>query len=141
MKLRYRGVDYDRVPPTLEVTEGEIMGRYRGANWRCRTLKEVPVPQPAYELQYRGVAYNSGRLVQQPVATPVRERTSVASPTAGATFARSQGSRMGHNALSEWERTHNTFIRKSLEHRLEVARRRGDRNLVALLEAEKDQLG
>lgn len=141
MKLRYRAVDYDRVPPTLELTEGEIMGQYRGVNWRCHTLKEVPVPQPSHDLQYRGVAYRSGQTPKQQTPVAVMERTLTAPQTlAAATVGSIQRFNLGREALSELDRVHNTFIRKSLEHRLEVARRRGDQNLIAMLEAEREQL-
>ncbi len=34
MKLSYRGVSYEIEPSTLEVTEGEVGGLYRGQAWR-----------------------------------------------------------------------------------------------------------
>lgn len=34
MKLSYRGVSYEAEPTTLEVTEGEIRGMYRGPAWK-----------------------------------------------------------------------------------------------------------
>ena len=41
------------------------------------------------------------------------------------------------NQLSQ---THRANIQKRLEHRIEVARAKGDNNLVRLLEAERDQV-
>lgn len=58
MKLFYRGVSYEAEPETLEVTEGEIGGTYRGHSWRVHH----PTRQPhtngrPVALHYRGVAY------------------------------------------------------------------------------------
>ncbi len=41
---------------------------------------------------------------------------------------------------SQLAQTHRANIQKRLEHRLEIARAKGDQNLVRLLEAEKEQL-
>ena len=72
MKLNYRGVSYDYNPPTVETTESEVGGKYRGLDWRFRNLKKPPVLQPPANLTYRGVAYNN----QVPVA-PKTAPTSV----------------------------------------------------------------
>ncbi len=59
MKLKYRGVTYEYNPPTVETTEGEVGGKYRGLDWRFRNLKKPPILQPSVNLTYRGVAYNN----------------------------------------------------------------------------------
>jgi hypothetical protein len=75
MKLTYRGVSYEYTPPTIETTEGELAGKYRGLDWRFCNLKKAPVQQATVELMYRGVAYGSAEQaptvpVRQPIAVP-----------------------------------------------------------------------
>ena len=74
MKLCYRGISYDYNPPTVETTQGQVGGQYRGNDWRFRNLKKPPVLQPTKNLVYRGVAYQRGGAsaakVTQPQATP-----------------------------------------------------------------------
>lgn len=69
MKLCYRGVSYEYTPPTLNITLGEVVGKYRGLDVRQRSLATIPIEQPSFELQYRGVPYTSGSKLaaQQPV--------------------------------------------------------------------------
>lgn len=132
MKLSYRGVGYEYEPLTLEVTEGEILGKYRGANWRCHTLKEMSVPRPDVELSYRGVAYNPNRRIeacQTAIAHSDKPRA-IKPISATSTLA----------AKKALEATHRENLRRNLERRLQAARERGDQQLVTLLEAESRQL-
>ncbi len=69
MKLNYRGVSYEYNPPTVEITEGEVVGKYRGLDWRFHNLKKPPVLQPPANLTYRGVAYKN-QLSAAPTTTP-----------------------------------------------------------------------
>ena len=62
MKLCYRGVCYDYTPATVETTQSEFVGKYRGLDWRFSTVKKAPVQQTNVELKYRGVAYNTNNL-------------------------------------------------------------------------------
>jgi hypothetical protein len=131
MKLSYRGVNYEYQPLTLEVTEGEILGKYRGVNWRCHTLNEIPIPQPDRVLKYRGVAYHPNQDVeacQTAIAQSSRPRA-IKTATASEVVTR--------KALEE---VHRENLRRNLERRLQAARERGDQNLVNLLEAESRQL-
>jgi hypothetical protein len=58
MKLSYRGVNYEAEPTTLEVTEGEIGGMYRGHAWKTHHPKLTRRgSMAAVELSYRGIAY------------------------------------------------------------------------------------
>ena len=59
MKLTYRGVSYDYNPPTVETSESNVDGKYRGLDWRFRNLKKPPVLQPSANLTYRGVTYQT----------------------------------------------------------------------------------
>ncbi len=60
MKLSYRGVSYDYNPPTVETTDGEVGGKYRGLDWRFRNMKKPPMLQPIVNLKYRGVSFQAG---------------------------------------------------------------------------------
>jgi hypothetical protein len=59
MKLCYRGVSYDYTPPAVETTQSELVGKYRGLDWRFNAVKKAPVQQTNLDLKYRGVAYNT----------------------------------------------------------------------------------
>lgn len=63
MKLCYRGVSYEYTPPTLKITLGEVVGKYRGLDVRSHNLATMPMEQPSFELQYRGVPYKTGSQV------------------------------------------------------------------------------
>ena len=117
MKLSYRGVNYDEAPSTLEVTEGEIGGMYRGRNWRYQYPRHIATPLPIPNLKYRGVPYGSG----QPIATT----------SAKTGIIRNERQQV----LDEWTNLHLQNIRRSLEHPLQVAKANGDQNLIQLLEA------
>lgn len=75
MKLCYRGVSYEYTPPTLKITLGEVVGKYRGLDVRSRNLATMPMEQPSFELQYRGVPYKTGSQVvaAQPAAVAASE--------------------------------------------------------------------
>jgi hypothetical protein len=62
MKLCYRGVCYDYTPPTVETTQSEFVGKYRGLDWRFSAVKKAPVQQTNLDLKYRGVAYNKSNV-------------------------------------------------------------------------------
>lgn len=57
MKLSYRGVNYETDPTTIEVTEGDVGGLYRGHTWKLHLPKRRPRHQPPAELLYRGAHY------------------------------------------------------------------------------------
>lgn len=61
MKLTYRGVRYDYVPsPALKAGSLFAQGMYRGAAIGFRPIDNVP-DAPGIDLQWRGVAYHSGK--------------------------------------------------------------------------------
>lgn len=65
MQLTYRGVSYEYNPPTVEMGEDKIIGKYRGLDWRFRNPKRVLVLDSNLDLKYRGVTYR--RTAQLPV--------------------------------------------------------------------------
>lgn len=114
MKSSDRGISYESNPPALELTEGEIGGKYRGANCKPHYPRHIPITQPVVGL-----------------ATPTAVPTSA---EAMSTVSSRQ------QILDELTNTHLANIRHTLEHRLQVARAKGDQNLIRLLEAEAEQI-
>lgn len=132
MKLSYRGVPYEAERSNLEVTEGEIGGLYRGQSWRFHYARHIPKPQSTHPLKYRGVAYCTGK----PNAA---EPNAVAQPTTTSPYC-NIAARNKREVLNEITNSHLKNIQRSLEHRLEVARAKGDDTLIQLLKAESEQM-
>ena len=131
MQFSYRGVKYEKDLPTLEMTEGEIGGMYRGQAWNYRYPRHIPVPHPTPQLKYRGVSYcaNPRATAEVCYAAPAAERIDpkvVSDSPKRPEFEQPV------------EETHYRNICRRLEHRLQVARKSGDRNLVKMLEAEQE---
>lgn len=138
MKLTYRGVKYDYNPPSLEVTESEILGTYRGRPAHFSYVRHVPFPQPVGQYQFRGSQYQvNAQGERQPVvgqsayAMPMPKRTPAnQSPTMAAR----------RQLVHEAALIHRDNIQRSIERRINVAREQGNNRLVELLEQEKHQL-
>lgn len=125
IKLTYRGVSYDYELPTLDMVESSVGGRYRGYPWRLRYPRHIPASEPIYSLQYRGVHYYSERPTE--IRARVAERvTSTPKPCQG--------------LLTEVDQIHRNNIWKNLERRLQVAKAKGDKVLLEMLENESKQL-
>ncbi|MFP4100033.1 MAG: DUF4278 domain-containing protein [Coleofasciculus sp.] len=56
VKLVYRGVNYDLSPAQVEVTEDEVIGKYRGQALRVHHLVKPPATSTLLPLKYRGVS-------------------------------------------------------------------------------------
>ncbi len=137
MKLKYRGVAYDQSEgvSTLAVTEKEAIGRYRGMPcYRNHYALEAPRPAP-YILKYRGVAYRPGVIVSDLVEAVPQQ----ALPT---TMTNRVQSLLNGEAVRQRAAyaTHKSFLLKKLEHRMAVAQRQGNAQLMSLLETERAQL-
>lgn len=134
MQYTYRGVTYDREPMSLEVTEGEIGGTYRGQAWQKRYPRHVPELKPKPYLQYRGVAYGKRPYIQTGprVACQIEPLRYSVSPD------RIHDEVVTRTNLSQ--QIHLENIRRHLEHRLQVAKEKGDRELIAVLQQESRQL-
>ncbi|MEB3162155.1 MAG: DUF4278 domain-containing protein [Prochlorothrix sp.] len=87
MKMTYRGMTYDYTPPAVETKKGELVGRYRGLDWRFCGKAKSYVQQPSLDLVYRGAAYNTQ---QQPVAAPENRPTLAPVPALTATSDRAR---------------------------------------------------
>lgn len=111
MRLSHRVINYEKALSTLEVTESEICGMHRVETREFRYLRHIPEPLPLVNRQYRDVAVPS-----QTLPTPKKSE-----------------------ALEELMYSHLRNIQRSLEHRLDVAKANGDRQLIRLLEAESQQ--
>jgi len=133
MQFSYRGVNYEQDLPTVEMTEGEMGGKYRGQAWTYRYPRHIPVPQPTPQLKYRGANYcaNPRVTAEACFAAPAVERDDPK------VLSKAQKCEQ----LIQLEETHHRNICRRLEHRLQVAQERGDRNLLKILEAERQLIG
>lgn len=140
MKLTYRGVSYEHNPAMLEVNEGEIGGKYRGTSWKHHYPRHIPVPQPKIDLKYRGVAYCTGDPVDVEAALLRKNYAQATSQALNVTNEVELHHNSRQQVLVELNQAHLNNVRRSLEHRLQVAREQGDRDLIRLLEAEVEQI-
>lgn len=147
MKLSYRGVSYEYIP-SLEMTEGEIVGRHRQAHQRSQTsaaFQQVP-------LMYRGVRYTPAEVAQAnrtaavvAANTPLMYRgvAYLANATDNVTNTINPDKVVIPDrvpVLQELGRIHKSNLRQNLERRLKAAQAQGNESLVALLELESRQL-
>ncbi|KPQ33267.1 MAG: protein of unknown function (DUF4278) [Phormidesmis priestleyi Ana] len=54
MQLSYRGVKYNTTNPTVEVTETQEIGQYRGATYHVRRAVNATAQKMTDVLKYRG---------------------------------------------------------------------------------------
>ncbi|PSB20833.1 DUF4278 domain-containing protein [Phormidesmis priestleyi ULC007] len=120
MRLSYRSVSYEYAPPTIEVTESEIQGKYRVAPWQCHTLAEAQVPQAPQRLENQNSAYSQ------------RDRSQIERTQLSHTLP----VRSTFNILQQLKRIHSANVYRSLEHRMQVAKDREDFQLLQVLESE-----
>lgn len=135
MKLCYRGVEYDYTPPVLEVTESEAAGRYRGRSLKFSYVRHVPFPQAEADLSFRGATYHAdthGKV--SAAAQKDAQKGSKFMPVFDSMAAARR------QLLQESARIHQDNIRRSLQHRIEVAQSHGDAMLVRQLEDEMHQM-
>jgi hypothetical protein len=126
MKLTYRGISYNQPDQPVTTTPGAVMGNYRGAAWVARIVTFALKSPAIHTLCWRGVAYSTDG---SPVAVAPAPEAAPVLPSPA------KVQRQGENLAD----AHRQWIIKSLEHRLEVARNRGDQGLVQLLEDEWKQ--
>lgn len=128
--LCYRGIPYDRPDTTLEMTESDILARYRGHAYHVRKPVLMDIPQPTMLCKYRGIAYQTladGSIAPvPPVQKPAQK--SALSPVAASV------------AETELHRIHAQNLCARLNERLAAAKAHGDQKLVALLEQEGQAL-
>lgn len=52
--MHYRGISYNETPKSLETSESDVVGHYRGATWKLRQPKQAQRKQSDARLKYRG---------------------------------------------------------------------------------------
>ena len=133
MKLTYRGIKYEYAPVAVEVTTEGVCGKYRGAEWKCHHSEYTPVTHNAAELKYRGATYYSGN-PEEVEQLKQRKKLDFIFGASKNQFASNQP----HN--HELAKIHLANLQRNLQRRLEVARQKGDENLIRILEEEANQL-
>jgi len=132
MKLTYRSISYEPQQTPLDIAESELGGKYRGNAFHVHYPRHIPAPLPNPNLKYRGVAYCS-----EDVRNAEREAVAaIPSQTEPQTPAIAPAGVTQNNIAS----VHTANICRVLEHRREVARARGDLQLLKMLELEAQQL-
>lgn len=128
MKLSYRGVPYEYTPPSLEMSESEILATYRGQSYPLRYPRHMITGQPVADLTYRGVPYRStANGGVETIERPSRQRLV---PSLS----------MDDLEFSRLNQVHQENLCKRLSARMASARDRGDDKLLQLLEQESQQL-
>lgn len=132
MRLSYRGINHEDARATLEMTEDQIRHMHRGQNQPLQYLRHIPDPRQTHDRKVCSIGYRSAQpstTVPRPLPQPV------SSASCRRWFTSNQ-----REVLDELMNSHLRNIQRSLEHRLQVARAKGDLNLVRLLEAESKQM-
>lgn len=150
MRLSYRGLPYDCEPPSVDMAETQLTGRYRGKAFNFAYPRHIPVTQPSLDLQYRGISYRTTTMGRIETPSPTGQVTSPATNNSAtnnnnegipSTPAQIHPLRMRKQVLmQEITKIHRENLQRRLIHRIEVARARGDERLVAQLENEMHQM-
>jgi hypothetical protein len=136
MKFSYRGVKYNQEPLVLEMMEGEQMGRYRGQTLKYRYPKHINHLQPRnLQYKYRGVGY-----IDKPLGVSDNLSVSVSGDGNQSCVCSISQNLSKKPKITTTAQIHLENLRQKLEHRLQVAKSRGDLYLINLLEKEYQQL-
>jgi hypothetical protein len=136
MQLSYRGSYYNLDLPSADMVDSGARGIYRGQTYSITYPRHIPA-QPARELKYRGAAYRTTEtgandiILRRPVAAIPAAKLASAS-----TYLWGQTCKV---QTPELEKMHRLSIQQRLQHRIEVARAKGDQALLHLLESEMQQ--
>lgn len=131
MKLTYRGVNYEYEAPALDMNEGKFAGKYRGIDCQLgRYPRHMTVEQSPINLKYRGIAYSTHQTAE-PELIPAKIQ-----PQAKETVTLTSSFKGHQNLKEELAKTHCQNIARQMEHRLQVAKTKGDRHLIEQLEKE-----
>lgn len=134
MRLIYRGVSYESQPLSLEVTEGEVGGVYRGETWKHKYPRHLPDLKPnSRTLQYRGAQYQPHQALL--AETRIGCGLQTTSQPEGQWLAA-----VPPVLREEVEQTHLNNLRRHLLYRLQIAKQKGNEVLVRQLEEESRQL-
>ena len=133
MKLTYRGTSYESDIPKIDVTEGEVAGKYRGQSWKYHYPRHIPVPGPPRQLKYRGVSLIKGEITTASAMAinAITEQISAQRRTESV-----EGPALKNNIGP----THRANLCRILDRRKQAAIERGDRVLLEQLENESQYL-
>ena len=140
MQLTYRGAQYDYNPRDAQADREATVFRalrpaynlhYRGSVYTVDPNAEpsLKVPQHAAQLLYRGTVYALNGWTKPVVG--------LQSSLSGAPKTSRFSKKAGDTQLAT---VHRTNLHTNLQRRLQVARERGDQNLISLLEQELHQI-
>lgn len=138
MRLTYRGAHYQSQQPSLETTESEILGKYRGQEYPIQHPRHMAVPEGVAALKYRGQPYLSERTGMTVDTMQARSNPSVR--TTSFVDRHSSACPTRQRALDAAARQHFQNIKERLDHRLQVAKAKGDHALIRMLEDEFRQI-
>jgi len=58
MQYHFHGATYEHDPSVVPVQEGQVGGKYRGAEWKTHVVNVPSQPRAPRQLRYRGVMYS-----------------------------------------------------------------------------------
>lgn len=122
-RLTYRGIEYELHTNQIDEIPSHQLGKYRGQYWRKNVLKMIPIDSRDIDLQYRGLRYHLG-VKKSPLTQLTQQVDACAS----------------HQHGNKVNCMHLSNIRRNIEHRLEVAKSKGDDALVRILIDEARQV-
>ena len=140
MKFNNRAFNYEPNLSNIELTESEIVDN-QGTDWKQKYPRHIPVPQVKIDLKSPAVECSTGDLIDieanQLRQNYIADDSVAVSRKNEVVLTKTKRQQL----LEELNNVHLNNLRRNLEHRLEVAREKGDENLIRLLEAEFEQLG
>ncbi len=135
MKLSFRGIPYPYEPQTVEQTESDVSGSYRGCRMLFNYPRHIPASHPVATLTYRGVPYQTSATGAIQPVHPAQPR-----PLRDLTALRDRQPQMQRTTMQDLAAVHNQNVYAMLERRIQAARTKGDQSLLEQLEQERRQL-
>jgi hypothetical protein len=135
MRLSYRGAQYQHQPSSVDLTDSGVSAQYRGQHYTVAYPHHVSVPQPTATLKYRGATYQTtktGGIRSIPAAV----HPEMAATDRAVSIPLPLQTQLRQLQANEAARVHLETIRQRLQHRIEVAKARGDTTLLHELEKE-----
>lgn len=136
MQLSYRGVHHRYQPTPTDMVESGVTGHYRGQQVNFSYPRHIPVPQPVMRMQYRGVKYCTTP-AGGTEAVPQTQHPEMAAGDKAVVMPLPPITQVKRFQSLELSTAHLDNIRKRLEHRMEVAKAKGDLVLLNQLEQER----
>ena len=141
MKLNNRAFNSEPNLSNIELTETEIVDKFQSTDWKQKYPRHIPVPQPKIDLKSPAVECSTGDLID--IEANQLRQNYIADDSVAVTKKNEVvlTKTKRQQLLEELNNVHLNNLRRNLERRLQVAREKGDENLIRLLEAEFEQLG